>query len=418
MDDQNLGIIDLFETIAETGHAPKSGCSLFGVGFEDAFERLRKRYIEEAFSRGRSSEKFVIGPYGVGKTHFLREFSEVAANEDVVVAEVALNKDIDATDKLITYQEVVRELRVPGSTAQGIRALLTGVIDRVKSQAEGESGEQLLRYWVDGITDPRFSWKLPAFGPAIQIGLRAYIENGGNDPLFLNVCRWLEGEVSNKDVARAVGTSPVSRNERSLHGGRALLSVYQFIRHAGFRGTVVGFDEAEQSMSTDRKSTARILSMLQSSINAMADLQGGSALVLYAVTPDIADKMMEFPALQQRLADPGPGRGFFDGETLAPIIDLGRKSNLEDSEAHLKSVANRLVDLLYETYGVQISVDITDTKQTVEDLTSQIYQTGLGSGVLRELTKSVCGLLANLYYDGDLKPISDRGLDAALDPEV
>ena len=70
--------LDIFEQIAETGHAPKFGCHLFGVGYDDAIERLRQKYLEERFERGKSAEKFVVGTFGSGKTHFLRHLAEIA----------------------------------------------------------------------------------------------------------------------------------------------------------------------------------------------------------------------------------------------------------------------------------------------------------------------------------------------------
>ena len=57
----------------------------------------------------------------------------------------------------------------------------------------------------------------------------------------------------------------------------------------------MGFDEAEQGLGVDKRTMQRILSMLQSGINAMADLQQGSALVVYALTPDIVESMENFP---------------------------------------------------------------------------------------------------------------------------
>ena len=62
-------VLDILERIAETGTAPTDGCHLFGVGFEDAFERLKKKYLEGRIARGGSAEKFIVGPYGAGKTH-------------------------------------------------------------------------------------------------------------------------------------------------------------------------------------------------------------------------------------------------------------------------------------------------------------------------------------------------------------
>ncbi|MFA5385207.1 MAG: hypothetical protein WC364_11190 [Eubacteriales bacterium] len=55
-----MEIVDMLERMAEHGHAPQDGCSLFGVGYEDAFKRLREAYLERRFKRGGSAEKFVV----------------------------------------------------------------------------------------------------------------------------------------------------------------------------------------------------------------------------------------------------------------------------------------------------------------------------------------------------------------------
>ena len=94
-----------------------------------------------------------------------------------------------------------------------------------------------------------------------------------------------------------------------------LLSLFQLVRHAGYVGTVLCLDEAEQGLAVDRKHMDRILSMLKSDVDAIWT-STGSALVMYALTPDIRESMDRLPALQQRFADPG-GVGFFDGNYLA-----------------------------------------------------------------------------------------------------
>ena len=70
---EGFDLIGMVERIAEQGTAPEVGCSLFGTGYDLAFEKLEQIYLNRAFERGRSSEKYVVGAYGSGKTHFLRK---------------------------------------------------------------------------------------------------------------------------------------------------------------------------------------------------------------------------------------------------------------------------------------------------------------------------------------------------------
>ena len=407
-------VIGVLESIAETGHAPKSGCHIFGVGFEDAFARLREKYLVERFERGGSAEKFVIGPFGSGKTHFLREMLEIAQDEECVTSEVALNKDIDFTHPLEIYKEVVRELIAPGYGEHGIRGLLIASIERVKSKAEGGSADQLLNAWVAGVD--KVDFKSNAFGRIIKKGLLSYVS--GDEQTFESACRWLGGEVGDRVLARELSTTSVKKSEENLHGHRSLLSIYQFVKHSGFRGTVVGFDEAEQGLTVDRKKTGQILSMLQSDINALADLQKGSALVIYALTPDIVEKMDEFPALQQRVADPVKERGFFDGETLSPKIDLSVQSSRVDPAEVLIEIGHSLVDFLYDHARDAVDVPIAETKSVVNIIAKNIIDNSQGSGNRRTMAKEICARLVNLYANGTFANQDVTGESRSNEPEV
>ena len=95
------------------------------------------------------------------------------------------------------------------------------------------------------------------------------------------------------------------------------------------------FDEAEQAKSISSKHFQRIQSVFQSKINSTADLRNGSALLVFAVTPDVIERFADFGALQQRIADPSPDDGFFNGNTYAVKIDLTQQSYSEKSLAEM-----------------------------------------------------------------------------------
>jgi len=272
----NVDVIGMIEVMAEHGTAPTEGCSLFGVGQEDAFARLQRTYLERRFSRGGSAEKFVIGPYGSGKTHFLRQLMELGRGMGCVSAEVTLNKDLDFTRSLNVYREVIREIRAPATDQKGIRALLVASLEQVRAQAGKNAAiaEQLVATWVDGLD--KGNYELEAYGRVTRRALEAHLK--GDTTTFDAAGRWLEGDVSDKVLARELFVTTVDKSEENVHGRRALLSLFQLVRRAKFRGTVLTFDEAEQGLAVDRKRMDRILSMLQSGINAVSNLRDGSAL--------------------------------------------------------------------------------------------------------------------------------------------
>ncbi len=394
-----VDVLAMIERMAEYGTAPSDGCALFGVGYEDAFARLKAKYLEARFARGDSAEKFVVGPFGSGKTHFLRQLMEVARELGCVTAEVALNKDLDFTKSLVVYREVAREIRVPGPVGdgeeRGVRALLLACLEQVRGKAAGNDAlaDRLVAGWVAGLDKADF--ELETFGQVARHGLEAVLRE--DDAAFGAACRWLGGEVAERQLARELGLAPVAKSEENLYGRRLLLSLFQFIRHAGFRGTVVSYDEAEQGLEVPRRDLPRILSRLQSGINAVADLRRGSALILYAFEPGLVEKLDQFPALQQRVADPGAGYGFFDGNTLAPRIDLTYRDN---PRRELRAIGFRLVDLFYEHADKDFAAQRRDVLAAVDELADEVARADATSAGRRTMVKRTCALLIRLHDEG------------------
>lgn len=388
-------ILSMLERMAATGTAPDEGVSLFSVGHDKAIERIRDVILTERFRRGGSDEKYVIGPFGSGKTHFLRQLQESARAVGCCTSEVALTKDVDFSDGLMTYREIARELRTPDGK-RGIMRLLESVVAQVRSRyGEGPEGEKQLATWCKELSEADF--RLDAFGRVAAKGLQAVIT--GNDLRLETACRWMGGDLDDKQVAKDLNVTAVTRQEQNHHARLALLSLFQLIRLAGFTGTVVCLDEAEQGLAVDKKKMERILSRLQSAINATADLQKGSALVVYAMTPDLRDQLMQYPALQQRVSDPGPGQGFHDGNTRATLIPLTRSP---DPVADLTAIGRRLADLLYQLEGRHCSTALDAVYHHIDEVAAQVVADDITTSNRRTMVKRSCALLLHLHATGEL----------------
>lgn len=393
----NPDISDMIERMAEKGTAPADGCALFSVGYDDTFDRLKRIYLEAKFERGGSSEKFVIGPYGSGKTHFLRHLTEISREMGCVTSEVMLNKDVDFTKSLIVYREVARGIRTPGSDNRGIGSLLIAALDQVRRQASGNDlvAERLASGWISGLNKNNF--ELETFGRVANRAINAHID--GNAESFQACAQWLGGEVTDRVLSRELSVPLVSKSEENIYGRRMLLSLFQFVKRSGFRGTVVTYDESDQGFNVERKRVDRILSMLQSGINAIADLKQGSALLVYAFTPDLVEQMERLAALQQRVADPGIGYGFFDGNTRAPRIDLTQRV---DPESELRSIGRRLVDLALAEGGLAIRIDRERLYSTIDELAVEVAMNEISSSNRRMMVKRSCAMLIRAHDNGVL----------------
>jgi hypothetical protein len=388
-----VDVLNMFEQLAEHGHAPIEGCSLFGANYDTAFGQLRQKYLIERFERGGSAEKFVIGPFGSGKTHFLRQLMEIGRELSCVTAEVPLNKNIDFTQNLIVYQEMAREVQPPGSDSHGFRALLLDSIRRVHADAmsSGLPADDVVAAWGAGLAEKDFSW--PSFGRVLRVAVDA--DRLNDVSLFEAATRWLAGEVTDKSLSKSIGEIALTAAETKVFAHRARLSLFQFVKHAGYRGTILGFDEAEQSMAVDKKKMARIFSHLLSEINALVDLENGSALVLYAVTPDVVERIaVEMPMLMQRLADPGPAQGFFDGNPLAAKVDLTRRGDAVDD---LEAIGVRLTKLFFEKVEVAERSKEGEAMESVRRVAEDVASSEASSSARRAMVKRVCATLVNSY---------------------
>lgn len=388
-----VDVLSMFESLAEHGTAPEEGCSLFGVGYESAFERLEARYLVDRFSRGGCAEKFVIGPFGSGKTHFLRQLMEVGRNNDCVTAEVKLNKNLDYAQGLVVYQEIARQLRAPGQENHGLRAVVLEAVRRIRHEAEaaGLPPEDVLAAWVAALAEQDFA--LPAFGRVLQRSLQDHLR--GADEGFEAGIRWLAGEVTDRSLAKKVDESPITSSEYRIHAHHARLSLYRFIRHAGFRGTIVGFDEAEQGIAVEKKKMAKIFSQLLAEINSIIDAKDTAVLIVYAVTPDVMAKIDEdMPMLRSRLGDPGGNQGFFDGNTLAPRIDLTKR--LEPRE-ELEKIGNSLVSLFFDRVPDADAARRGEAVAAVAAVAAEVERDESSSSARREMVKRTCAPLVNQY---------------------
>lgn len=380
-------IINMFETMASYGTAPEEGCSLFGVGYEETFNRLKNTYLVNRFKRGASAEKFIVGPFGSGKTHFLHQFLEIARTVNCATSKVTLNKDIDFTQSLTVYKEIVLQLRLPNGQGHGMVALLQGCVEGVRAKAPSpEVAAILIDSWIKGLVQTDF--KLPAYGRVLQHACIALLDKDLNR--FDSACRWLGGEVEERKLCEMFDVQPIQKSEHNRFAKRALHSLFQFIKHAGYQGTVVGFDEAEQGFAVDKKKTARILSALMADINAIVELEKGAVLLLYAVTPDLIETMDSFAALQQRIADPGFGNGFFDGNVYAPVIDLTKRPEMVQD---LTSIGHKLVELMYSQLSNEMQTSKENMLDKVSGLAVRVTEEDLSSSNRRTMVKYTCTML-------------------------
>jgi hypothetical protein len=373
-----------FEALAAYGTAPRDGCRMFGVGYDDAFGRITRTFVERRFRNGGSSVKYVVGPFGSGKTHFVRQLCELARDRGCVTGEVKLTRDVDMTKTLIVYRQIAQEVRPPDHPERGIGSLLRACLTNVRASAADEiAGRELAVGWIGGLVHQNLASE--AFARVASVGLEALLVEDGERFEFAR--RWLGGEIGNREITKPLGVDRTSQAEEGVFAARMLLSLFQLVRSSGFRGTVLALDEAEQGMAVNQQSLNYIFSVMQSSINYMTDLDDGAALVVYAITPSVRERMDAFPALQQRLeANPS----FFEGNDYAPIIDLTRR---DDPEEELRQIGEKLTTLFVAQEGLPEGESEAGLRAEVRDIAVRVARDDPSAQNRRTFVKSACARL-------------------------
>jgi Holliday junction resolvase RusA-like endonuclease len=418
----NGEIIYMIEDMASEGHAPDDGCTLFGVGNDEYINILKDTYFNHRFKRGGSSEKFIVGHFGSGKTHFVNQLSEVARQMDCVTSTVALNKNVDVTSNYAIYTEIVREIRPPESKNKGLRELFNFSYNKIMNNCieqttTKEDADNLLKLSIDSLEKVN-DFEFDIFGRVAKQLFDSILKNdAGKQDLAI---RWIGGEFQNKEISKALNIQTFSKSELNLIASKVNLCLYQLIKKVGFLGTVVVFDEAEQGFEIGKKKQSILYSIMQSDINSIVNLKGGSVLILYAIVPDIREGMMNFPALQQRVQHPFP---FGKDNPRAPLIEIHRSGDSqEDIKADLVSIGNKLSDLLYTAAGSKIKIDKKEVKKSVELLADRVMNEEISISNRRMMVKGVCSLLLHLYENGKLLDVNNVNialpLESDLDDEV
>ncbi len=138
--------------------------------------------------------------------------------------------------------------------------------------------------------------------------------------------------------------------------------------------------------------------MFRQEMVAITDVKNASIFAIYALTPDVIQEMRTYPALQGRVSDPDPSRGFFEGSTYAPQIDLSKPyTGAEESLQNLRAIGKRLVGLFYSEYGDKVrtphEIILKDSKSWAEEIargTASISNR-------RDMVKLCCSRLIDIY---------------------
>ena len=237
------------------GVVPNRGLEHIMVGRKEEATQILKDL--ETVKDGASVIKFIIGPFGSGKTFLQALIQQVAFSEKFVVGKV----DFDANRRIYgsegksvaTYTEMMKNLSLATSPdGNALPIILDQWISDVQTKTMQEKGygsvaydnPQFIKAVEHEITETATKMDRLVGGFDFVRVLLQYFKGFVEDDNFLqrSALRWLRGEYSTKTEARAdLGVRDIIDDTNYYD---YIKVIAQFVRQIGYSGLVVNFDEA------------------------------------------------------------------------------------------------------------------------------------------------------------------------------
>jgi len=306
------------------GVVPRAGQHLIQVG--RAAEITAMIADIERISGGGSCCRYVISPYGGGKTFFLNLVRSIAMEKKLVTLQADLNPDrrLHATggQARSLYAELTRNASTRAKPDGGaFGGIVEKFVSTAKDEAEGRGVdvEYVIKEKLAELTELTNGYDF-----SIVVG--KYWEGHKTDNLDLqtNALRWLRGEFSTKTDARAALGVRTIVDDSNFYDQLKLLG--RFVRLAGFGGVLVCLDEMVNLYKLPNKQARQnnyeqLLRILNDTLQGMAQGVG----FVFGGTPEfLTDSrrgLFSYAALQSRLAE----NSFASGnhvDLTGPVIKL------------------------------------------------------------------------------------------------
>ncbi len=351
--------LEILAHLAEVGTPPGGGADVIKVsaGLRQTLERIARETLP-LVAAGGGDLQFVFGPYGRGKTHYLKALAQWGREHGFVTAYVDGQDNQSPFRELDqTYRAIAGRMTPPSRSETRPFFGVSGVAKVVEASFIGRDHAGR-REVVERIREDR------ALAPDFRNLVLAYcmeaVMGGGDEDLSerleallaaTSTYRVTLGELyrMHRDLPRPLGK--LSRRNAAIWL-RALLSLPRVL---GYAGLLVLFDETETALQRGRlRQRLRHLAHVRTFIDHMAIGAFRGCGVYYAVTEEfIVDAKAHLQALSQRiertrrpernpravwvdldeLTVPGPQDPAFFKELAERIVGIGREAGLPAADA-------------------------------------------------------------------------------------
>jgi hypothetical protein len=308
------------------GSVPIAQVPFFTVGRERWLSIIEDD-LAHYIAAGGAKVRFVNGDYGDGKTHFLSVIQHLVQHAGFAVSFVVLTREVPLHKFELVYREIVSRLHAaPGTT--GVRGLLTHWLDSLQTHLGDAPDEATRAARLESLSDTLRS--LEGMDLNFANGLIALVRNRFH-PLAdeetpetreserHTLYEWFEGGRLSKRELRPLQIFDSLNKTNSKH---LLLSLILFLRHLGYQGLIVLFDELETVMGQ----SATVRNAAYENVRLLIDNaeQAHHLHVFFSIIPEVllAEKgFKSYDALWSRVRAVG-GSGRLNYRSI--VIDLHR----------------------------------------------------------------------------------------------
>lgn len=389
------------ETLAhlgEYGTPPGDGADLLKVsaGLQQAMDRAARETLP-FIAAGGGDLQFVHGPYGRGKTHFLKALVQLGQAHGFVTAFVDCHDDLNPFQDLDQTYRAIAERMAPPSRTEDQQFFATSGVGRVIEASFAGRDDAARRELVKGVRNDK---TLAADYRNLVLAYRDIVFGSDDEELAERLEALLAarttyrvtlGELYEKhrDLPRPLGK--LGKRNAAIWL-RALLSLPRVL---GYAGLLVLFDETETALLRGgRRQHQKRLAHLRTFIDHLATGAFRGCGVYYAVTQDFSYGAETYlQALSQRierlgwkpgdpdnpravlvdldeLTVPGPEQPAFYEELARRIVEIGREAGLKPTVA--KRIMRDLEPLV--SYYALESIDQGAVREYVKIAATSVVQ--------------------------------------------
>ena len=371
--------MELLAHLAAYGTPPDDGAAVLrsSAGLRDSLQRIERETLP-FIAAGGGEIQFVFGPYGRGKTHFLKALAQWTSDRGCVTAYVDCQSPFESLVE--TYRAIAAGMMPPGTQRLFANK---GITRTIEARFAGLNGIEQQKIIASLKTDRALS---PDFRNLAVAYCTEAVAGGGDEDLADRLEALLANtptfQVTLGSLYREHPQLPRPLGKLTKRNAAVWLrSMLSLPRVLGYNGLVVLFDETETALWTryflSRRQQAH-LAHIRTFVDHMATGAFRGCAIYYAVTEEFLDIAgRNLGALSQRLervrlpetdnvpnpraiwvdidelTDPNPQHPRFYMELGEHIVDIGVEAGLRPSDKGkitraLKKIGNEYTNSITE----------------------------------------------------------------------